>query len=330
MVRAFCPVACLVVLFAVAVPGFGFQAPLAGASATIAPRPRVSPAGEQSEPKVVLRSNSSLVVIPTWVTTASGTSVTSLDKENFHVIDDNVERPIAYFNKDDAPLSIGLLFDRSGSMRDKMDKALEAVAEFFKTANTQDEFFLVEFSDSAKLTIPFTPDSGEIYSRISRTRPMGRTSLLDAIGVGLKHMKKARNARKAIVIISDGGDNWSRHTAREIRRALIESDVQLYAMGIFDADLSRKSPVENRNGPALLDELAEQTGGRHYPVLSPNDLPAISAKIGNDLRNEYVLGYYPPDSKDGKYHHVKVTLALPGEMPPLNANYRRGYYAPPE
>jgi Ca-activated chloride channel family protein len=150
--------------------------------------------------------------------------------------------------------------------------------------------------------------------------------LLDAIEVGLKHMKKARHARKAIVIISDGGDNWSWHTARQIRGALLESDVQLYAMGIFDPELAR-SPAENRDGPALLDELAGQTGGRHYPVGDLNELPSISAKIGTDLRNEYLLGYYAPDARDGKFHHVKVNLAVPNGTPPLRANYRRGYYA---
>jgi Ca-activated chloride channel family protein len=302
---------------------------LAQIPATITPRVR-PPAPRSAQSPGVLRADSSLVVIPTWVTTAAGASVTSLNKENFRVIDDNVEQPIAYFNRDDAPLSIGMLFDISGSMRNKIEKASESMAEFFKTANTEDEFFLVEFSDSAKLTIPFTPDSGQIYSRAVRSKPFGKTSLLDGIGVALKQMKKARHSRKAIVIISDGGDNWSWHTARQIRGELLESDVQLYAMGIFDAELSKRSPAENRRGPSLLDELAEKSGGRHYPVGDLNDLPAISAKIGADLRNEYLLGYYPADSRDGKYHHVKVNLALPENMPPLRANYRRGYFASPE
>jgi Ca-activated chloride channel family protein len=321
MVRASLPAVCVFALFSISAEA---QIP-----ATIAPRPR--PAKSQaSTPKTLLRSDSALVVIPTWVTTAAGSAVTSLSKENFRVIEDNIEQPITYFTQDDAPLSIGLLFDTSGSMRSKMDKASESVAAFFKTANTQDEFFLVEFNDRAKLTIPFTPDSGVISSRIARTKPFGRTSLLDSIEVGLKHMKKARHSRKAIVIISDGGDNWSWHTARQIRDALLESDVQLYAMGIFDQDLSNKSPSENRNGPALLEELAGQTGGRHYPVGNLNDLPAISAKIGADLRNEYLLGYYASNSRDGKYHHVKVDLALPDGSPPLRANFRRGYYASSE
>lgn len=291
--------------------------------AVITPRPHVPPA---VAPPGVLRSDSSLVLIPAWVTTTAGASVTSLRKENFRLLEDNVEKPIAFFGKDDAPLSVGLLFDISGSMRDKIDKAAESVAEFFKTANTEDEFFLVEFNDRARLTIPFTPDADEIYGRIAHTKPSGRTSLLDSIEVGLKHMKKARHQRKAFVIVSDGGDNWSWHTRRQVRSALLESDVQLYAMGIFDPVLS-KSPAENRNGPALLDDLALETGGRHYQVANVNDLPAISAKIGNDLRNEYLLGYYAGDTRDGRYHHVKVNVTAPEGMPALRANYRKGYYA---
>jgi VWFA-related protein len=140
-------------------------------------------------------------------------------------------------------------------------------------------------------------------------------------------MKKARNPRKAIVIISDGGDNWSRHSVREVRNTLLESDVQLYAMGIFDPGYSKKKEAETRKGPALLDELARQTGGRNYPVNDLNDLPEISAKIGNDLRNEYLLGYYTAAARDGKYHQVKLNVSVPGNMPPLRTYYRRGYYA---
>jgi VWFA-related protein len=315
----------------ISLPGvsLAFQSPFGEVPATIAPRTRPA-APSRPESQAVLRTDASLVVIPTWVSTASGSSVTTLDKENFRLTKDDVDQPISYFIKDDAPASIGLLFDISGSMRDKMDKASEAVAAFFRTANTEDEFFLVEFSDRARLMIPFTRDSNAVYGMIAVTRPFGRTSLFDAIDLGLKQMKKAKHTRKAIVIISDGGDNWSRHTARGISRALAESDVQLYAMGIFDAEITRKSPIETRNGPALLDQLAAQSGGRHYPVGNLNDLATISAKIGNDLRNEYLLGFYPVDTRDGKYHHVKVNLALPDDAPPLRANYRRGYYASSE
>lgn len=318
MARAYLPLACFGLVLLCAPAGFAFQA-------TIAPR---VPAKPVAEPQGLLRSDSSLVVIPAHVTTEMGTSVTSLTRENFQLIEDNVEQPIVHFDKDDAPVSIGLLFDHSGSMRDKMQKAEEAVTAFFKTANTEDEFFLVEFSDRARLTVPFTPDAGILFDRIAHTRPFGMTSLLDAIHLSLGQMKKARHSRKALVVISDGGDNWSRHTAREVRNTLIESDVQLFSMGIFDPNYSTKHEAETRNGPALLDELATQTGGRNYAVDNLNDLPSISAKIGTELRNEYLLGYYSSATRDGKYHQVRVKLTGTGDLPPLRTWFRKGYYAP--
>jgi Ca-activated chloride channel homolog len=328
---------CVLSPFALSSAAEAFQSGSADAPASITPRTRALKPSKQNnqakrnnraESQVVLRSDSSLVMIPAHVTTATGSPVTSLGRDNFRLIEDDVEQPIVLFDQDDAPVSIGLLFDISGSMKDKMDKAAEAATAFFKTANTEDEFFLVEFSDRAKVVVPFTPDSGQLFKRISRTRPFGRTSLLDAIHLSLGQMKKAHHERKALVIISDGGDNWSRHSAREVRNTLLESDVQLYAMGIFDPDYSSKRDAETRNGPALLDELARQTGGRHYPVNDLDDLPAISAKIGKDLRSEYLLGYYSGATRDGKYHQVKVNLSPPGDMPPLRTYYRRGYYAP--
>ncbi len=134
---------------------------------------------------------------------------------------------------EDAPLSIGLLFDISGSMRNKIKKATEAAAAFFKTSNPQDEFFLIEFSDRPKLTVPFTSDSDEVYDRIAHTKPFGRTSLLDAIHMAMGEMKHAQNTRKALVIVSDGGDNRSRHTEREIKNAMLESDLR----GLCDGHL---------------------------------------------------------------------------------------------
>lgn len=293
--------------------------------ATITPRTLAKPA---TEAPTTLRIDSSLVVVPTYVATDAGFPVTSLKKDNFEVTEDGVEQPIIHFAKDDAPASIGLLFDRSGSMRDKMDKAAEAVTAFFKTANSDDEFFLVEFSDRAKLTVPFTADSGLLFDRITRTKPFGMTSLLDAIHLSLGQMKKAHHSRKAFVIISDGGDNWSRHSAREIRNTLIESDVQLYSMGIFDPDYFSKHEAETRNGPALLEDLARQTGGRSYTVDNLNDLPSISAKIGNEIRNEYLLGYYSNAMRDGKYHQIRVKLTGTDALPPLRTFFRKGYYAP--
>jgi Ca-activated chloride channel homolog len=241
--------------------GLAYQTSSDDVPVIITPRIRFDAASATPNyPRTRLRVDSALVQIPVHVTTAAGASVTGLRQDNFRIFEDNVEQKIAHFSMEDAPISIGLLYDTSGSMQNKMRQASEAAAAFFKTANPEDEFFLVQFSDRPKLVIPFTPDSDNLYWRIVRTRPFGRTSLLDAIHLALLQMKNARNLRKAIVILSDGGDNHSRYTARAIKTAMLESDVQLYAMGIFDPEELRKRTTEEQNGPELLGELADQSG----------------------------------------------------------------------
>ena len=330
MARTLILPALLAILCCFAPVAGAFQAPALEPVVSIVPRVRPDAnAAPASLPQANLRVDSSLVLIPAHVTTPLGASVTTLGRESFQLFEDNVEQRITLFAKDDAAVSIGLLFDISGSMRNKMRKSTEAVTELFKTANADDEFFLVEFSDHPKLVVPFTPDSDDIYQRVAHTRPFGRTALLDAIQVGLTEMKRAHNLRKAIVILSDGGDNRSRYTWREIKTAMAESDVQLYAMGIFDREDPKKLSPEERNGPRLLSELAESTGGRLYEVEDINQLPSISARIGRELRNQYLLGYAPVNAtRDGKFRHVRLNLSAPPEMPSLRTFYRRGYYAP--
>jgi VWFA-related protein len=291
----------------------------------IEPRERPRPA---KPIKPLLRIDSSLVLIPVHVTNAIGAAVAGLAAADFRVMEDRVEQKISTILTEDAPVSVGLLFDTSGSMKSKMKKAAEAAEAFFRTTNAEDEFFLIEFNDRARLTSRFTSDSDAVYQQIAHARPTGRTTLMDAIHLAVGHMKNARHMRKALVILSDGGDNWSRHSAREIRAALIESDVQVYAMGMFDPELTAKHPEEERNGPRLLDELTELTGGRHYPVPALDDLPEISARIGRELRSQYLLGYYSTNpEKDGKYRQVVVKLATP-KAREFRTYYRRGYYAP--
>jgi VWFA-related protein len=293
----------------------------------IQPRQRPSPVAPATV-KPLLRIDSALVLIPVHVTDAIGKPMTGLRSANFRIFEDRVEQSVATILTEDAPVSIGFLFDASGSMRTKMKKASEAAAAFFRTCNRDDEFFLIQFNDRVRLMEPFTSDSEQVYQQISHARPTGRTTLMDAIYLAVAQMKKARHMRKALVILSDGGDNWSRHSAREVRSALIESDVQVYAMGIFDSDLNVKHPEEERNGPRLLDELADVTGGRHYPVPSIDELPEISARIGRELRSQYVLGYYSTNREnDGKYRQVVVKLDAPNARD-MRTYYRRGYYAP--
>src|SRR5208337_4298761 len=215
----------------------------------------------------------------------------------------------------------------SGSMGSKLQKSRQAAVQFFKTANPEDEFFLIEFNDRPELVVPFTADTEEIQTRLEFAQLKGKTALLDGVYVAMNQMKKARNPRKAILIISDGGDNSSRYTESEIKNAVREGDVQIYAIGIFEPMSSRGRTPEEMTGPGLLSEIAEQTGGRSFQVENLNELPDIAAKIGIELRNQYVL-YYTPKVlvRDGKYRHVNVKLAQPKGLPPLKAFYRLGYY----
>jgi Ca-activated chloride channel family protein len=280
-------------------------------------------------PSARIRSDASLILVPVRVTDAVGAPIIGLSRENFQVYEDNVEQSIAHFALEDAPISVGVLFDQSGSMRNKMRESAEAVSAFLHTTNPADEFFLVEFSEKPKLVVPFIEEPGEILREVARTRPFGRTTLLDAIHLAVVQMKNARNRRKALVIFSDGGDNRSRLSRGEVRDAILESDIQLYALGIFENCDPGKLTPEERGGPRLLSTLAEYSGGQLYTIHNLDDLAAAGARIGNDLRTQYLLGYFSNNSvRDGKYRHIKLKLTSP--QPDLRASYRQGYYPPSE
>jgi Ca-activated chloride channel homolog len=276
----------------------------------------------------VIKMDVDMTLVNVSVTDFYSNSVTWLNKENFKVYEDGVEQEISAFSSEDVPISVGLIFDMSGSMASKFEKTRQAALQFMRTANPHDEFFLVRFNDRAELTSPFTSSVEELESQVMFTAAGGRTALLDAVYLGLDQMRNARNGRRALLIISDGGDNHSRYNETEIRNALKESDCQLYAMGIFDGHhIGRKS--QQRYGWSLLSELVETTGGRLFPVSKLADLPDIASKIGMELRNQYVVGYKPPDTRH-KWRKIKVKLNTPKGLPPVKVYARSGYYAPAE
>jgi VWFA-related protein len=308
--------------------GFAADTPKADQKVAIEPRARTG-ASESPSPRSNLRVDTTLVLINVTVTDPLNRFVTGLEKDNFKLLEDKKEQSITHFASEDAPLSVGLVFDASGSMSNKMGKARQAVAQFFKTANPEDECFLVQFNDRPTLVQGFTTALEEIQNRLTFTQAKGRTALLDGVYLALDQMKKAHNPRKALLIISDGGDNSSRYTETEIKNLVREADVQIYAMGIFEPTASRGRTAEELSGPGLLNEMAEQTGGRHFAVEDLNQLPDVAAKIGIELRNQYILGYTPANQeRDGKYRRVQVKLVQPRGLPPLRAFWRTGYYAP--
>ena len=275
-----------------------------------------------------IRVDVDLVLVPVTITDPSDRPVLGLAKENFVVLDNGEKQEIENFSCEDSPISLGVIFDLSGSMANKIDKAREAVGEFLKTANPEDEFFLIAFSDKPALINDFTTSVEAVQQRLLYTVPKGRTALLDAIYLGIAKMRQARHRRKALLLISDGADNRSRYTENEIRAIVKEADVQIYAIGIYD--VSPRSE-EERFGPALLSEVSEVTGGRAYPVGNPDELSEVAARIGLELRNQYILGYRPSKpARDGKWRKVRVKLTAPKGLPPLTVYAKMGYYAPGE
>lgn len=269
-----------------------------------------------------------LVLVPVTITDPMDRLVTGLDKDNFQVFDGKEKQDIQHFSNEDAPVSVGIIFDMSGSMTDKIERAREAVVEFCKTANPQDEFFMITFSDEPHLAAGFTSNPDDIQNKLISTTPKGRTALLDALYLGMHKMNDAKNQRKALLIISDGGDNHSRYTEQEIKSQIKEADVIVYGIGVYDTYFPT---VEERLGPQLLSEVSQVTGGRTFTIDNPNDLPDVAGKIGMELRNQYVLGYKPTKTtNDGKWHKIKVKLRIPRGLPPLQVYARTGYYAPSE
>jgi Ca-activated chloride channel family protein len=299
-------------------------------------RPRVQaqpPAEPVGDPSLrthtaPLKVDVHLVLVPVTITDPMNRLVTGLDRENFNLFEGREQQEIKTFSSEDAPISLGVIFDVSGSMTTKIDRARDAVVQFFKSANPQDEFFLIAFSDKPEEVADFTNSVDDIQSKLLYTIPKGRTALLDAIYLGVSKMRQARYPKKALLIISDGGDNHSRYTEGEIRSVVKEADVLIYAIGLYGHYFPTE---EERLGPALLGDVAELTGGRAFTVENPNDLADVSAKIGVELRNQYVLGYRSKNPvHDGKWRKIKVKLNPPKGLPPLRVYAKTGYYAPTE
>ena len=277
----------------------------------------------------VVRTDSRLVLVPVSVTDPMQRFVTGLNRDNFEVFEGARPQTIQHFSSEDVPVSLGIILDVSGSMADKMDRVREAVNQFCDASNPQDEFFLIVFSDMPRLSVDFTTNASDIKKELIFTPPKGRTSLLDAIHMGLAKMKNARYGKRALLIISDGGDNHSRYGEREVKGLAKESDVMIYSIGIFDRYMPT---VEEIRGPSLLTELSEPTGGRAFTVDNLNIVPAIAQHIGTELRTQYVLAYRPQDlpHKGSKWRKIRVKLRLPRKFPFLQAHAKTGYYASAE
>ena len=289
---------------------------------SIEPRQGPGTKTQADDRKAHLKIDTSLVLVPFTVTDRLGRPALGLEKENFRVFDNKVEQTVVNLAMEDDPVAVGFIFDISGSIGGAMGRYRMAAREFFKVSDEKDEFFLVEFESAPKLAVPLTRDAANIDYQIMMTKSKGMTALFDAVYLATNEIKKSQLVKKALILISDGGENHSRYTLPELQNALRETDALLYAIGP-DPDNS----YGDNNG-RLLKHLAELTGGRLIE-LGGVDLAELAQKVIIDLRNRYLISYSPTENtRDGKYHAIQVQLIPPKGMGKLMVHWRTGYYAP--
>jgi Ca-activated chloride channel family protein len=273
-----------------------------------------------------LRVDVDLVLIPVTVADASDRPVLELSKRDFGLYDSGKQQDIKYFFSEAAPISIGLILDFSKSMENKIECQREAVVQFLNNANPEDDYFAIAVSSRPELIADATDSLDQLESIIGERPPQGSTALLDSIAMGLARMRSTRYQRRALIIISDGGDNSSRYPLRSIKKLVHESDVQVYAIGLFDSALFK--PYEEFMGKRWLREITDPSGGRTVPVDSLGELPEAAAEISRKLRQQYVLGYSPTHTAaNGEWHKVKVQILSSTAEHPLTPSYKNGYYA---
>ena len=272
-----------------------------------------------------LKVDVDLVLVNATVSDSQGRMVTDLGREHFQLWEDKVEQRIEYFSAQDIPLSIGLIFDATGSMKDKISTARDAATTFLKTGNPEDDYFLVTFSQRAQLAQDFTSDITRLQDRLLFTPAKGLTPLFDAVYLGLDTMKSASNKRRALLLITDGEDNHSRYSFADIREFAKERDVQIFAIGIVNpsGELSM-----GKTGRAIIEDLVNITGGRAFFPDSVYELEDICTKIAVELKNQYVLGYHSTnEAKDGKWRKIRLKVNPPKGIANLSVRGKSGYYA---
>ncbi|MBI4472204.1 MAG: VWA domain-containing protein [Acidobacteria bacterium] len=279
------------------------------------------------KPQKPIRIDVDLVLVTATVTDPQNRFVTGLEQENFQVFEDRVEQKIEYFSSEDVALTVGIVFDVSGSMKDKLSTARDAAVTFLKTGNPDDEYFLVSFASRPEVVEDFTTDISRLQNHLIFTPAKGMTALYDSVYVGLEKLKDGTNSKKALLLITDGEDNRSRYTFSNVKEFVKEQDVQIYSIGIVNDWNSQLG--SGRTGRALVEELSELTGGRAYFPDSVYELEDICTKIAIELKNQYVLGYRSTnEAKNGKWRNLRVRVNPPKGLPHLNVRAKSGYYGP--
>ncbi len=273
-----------------------------------------------------------LVLVPVTVTDGMNRPVTGLDKHNFLLSEDEKPQHIRYFSTEDAPISVGILFDVSATMANKIGAARKALAEFFLNSHPDDDYFVITFADRPQLIADSTRSTDDVQRSLDNVIPTGHTALLDAIHLGLAKLRSAHYERRALLIISDGGDNWSRHKLREVQNEVEESGDVVYAMGLFNDEFPVLSALNEKFSKDLLNRVTEASGGRMLTVDNLHQLSDVAGSISRQMRNEYVLGYRSTNpARNGKWRKIKVRVASGSardDSARLYPAYKRGYIAP--
>lgn len=278
-----------------------------------------TPASHRPRP---LHVDVDLVMVPVTVSDSLNHTVTRLKKEDFVLYEGDKQQEIRYFSTEDDPISVAILLDVSKSMTDKIETERDAIVQFFNNANSEDEYFAIAFSDRPRVLAESTQSVDQLQGELLSEQPGGPTAMLDAVYLAISKLRSARYERKAILILSDGGDNASRYKLREIRSVAEESDVQIYAVGLFDTFFF--NTIEERLGKVWLGQITDVTGGRTITVDARGKVPEAAATISREMRNQYVLGYRPTGTPSTKWRKIKVRLTSSDERS-LRAYYRRGY-----
>jgi Ca-activated chloride channel homolog len=286
------------------------------------------PNPDNDQDRNVIRQRTSLVVVNVSVTDKRFRQISGLNKEHFEIYEDKVRQQIEFFNDDEKPASVGVIFDLSGSMNNKMSRAREAIKAFIDTCHDQDDFFLVGFNERARLLAELS-DGQSVLDRLALAEPRGQTALYDAAYLGVEKVKEGRHDKRALLIVSDGQDNASRYNYGELRKLLKEADVQVYCIGILEEGAGLGS-VLDRQGQLVLEEIAHSTGGMAFFPSSYAELEDSVTRIAITLRRQYSIGYVPlNEHRDGKWRKIKVRVNAPKGLPSLIVRAKEGYYATP-
>jgi Ca-activated chloride channel family protein len=291
--------------------------------------PQAPPPSDKTDkqPASTLKIDVELVLVNATVTDSLNRYVSGLEAQHFQIWEDQIEQKIEYFNAEDVPISIGVIFDVSGSMKDKINTARVAATTFLKSGNPEDEYFIVSFANRPELMADFTTDITKLQSKLILTPAKGMTAMYDSVYVGLEKLKEGTNPKKALLLITDGEDNRSRYTFQNVKEFVKEQDVQIYGIGIVDDWNSQLSA--GKTGRAMIEELAEITGGGAYFPDSVYELEDICTKIAVELKNQYVLGYHSTnETKNGKWRKLRLKVNPPKGIQRLSVRAKQGYYAP--